>query len=112
MMRGGSNRTSQLGSVLIWVAGLLVLPSKRLLPRSGLRSGSMRMTGVGPLVIRRFKKVWAIHDERLRTADLAAIEGVNAGLAAGDPTAAWAVWSVAAESALADAYRLARGPLP
>ena len=51
--------------------------------------------------------MWAIHDERLRTADMAAVEGINAGLAAGHPAAAWAVWSVAAESALADARRLA-----
>ena len=56
MIQGGSNRTSQLGSVLIWVAGLLVFLSRRLLLWSGLRSGSMRMTGVGPLEIRRLKK--------------------------------------------------------
>ena len=57
MIRGGSNRPSQLGSVLIWVAGLLVLPSKRLLPRSDLRSGSMRMTGVGPLVTKEVQEI-------------------------------------------------------
>ena len=56
MIRGGSNRTSQLGSVLISVAGLLVLLCIGLLPRSGLRSGSMRMTSVRPLEIGRFKK--------------------------------------------------------
>ena len=37
---------------------------------------------------------------------------MNAGLAAGDPTAAWAAWSAAAERVLPDAYRLAGGPLP
>ena len=63
-------------------------------------------------VNKEVQEVWAIYDERLRTTDVAASEGINAGLAAGDPTAAWAVWSGAAESALADACRLARGPLP
>ena len=63
-------------------------------------------------VNKEVQEVWAIYDERLRTTDVAAGEGINAGLAAGDPTAAWAVWSAAAESALADACRLAGGPMP
>ena len=37
---------------------------------------------------------------------MTAVDPINAGLTAGDPTAAWAAWSAAAEGALADACRL------
>ena len=53
-----------------------------------------------------------MYEDRLKTVDLDSIRGVEEGLAAGDPSAAWLAWSHAVEGALADAYCLAGGPMP
>ena len=61
---------------------------------------------------KELQEVWAVYEDRLKTVDLDFFHGVEAGLTAGDPSAAWTAWSSAAEGALADAYCLAGGPKP
>ena len=41
--------------------------------------------------------VWSVYEDRLKTVDLDSLRVVEAGLAAGDPSAAWAAWSYAAK---------------
>ena len=56
------------------------------------------------------QEVWKAYEERLKVVDWDAVQCLESGLAAGDPSAAWISWSNAAERALADAYCLAGGP--
>ena len=51
------------------------------------------------------QRVWEVYDKRLQFMSCRDALLLNAALAAGDVSQAWAVWSGAAESALADAYR-------
>ena len=54
------------------------------------------------------QRVWEVCDERLQfNASL-----LDESLASDDVSLAWVVWSRAAESALADAFRFSGGPLP
>ena len=58
------------------------------------------------------QRVWEVYDERLQFMSIQDALLLDASLAAGDVSQAWAVWSGAVESALADAYRFSGGPLP
>ena len=58
------------------------------------------------------RRVWDIYDERLQFMSRRDVLLLDDSLADGDVSRAWAVWSGAVESALADAYRFSGGPLP
>ena len=58
------------------------------------------------------QRVWEVYDERLQFTCCRDALLLDAALAAGDVSQAWAVWSSAAESALVDAYCFSGGPLP
>ena len=58
------------------------------------------------------RRVWEIYDERLQFMSRQDALLLDASLASGDVSQAWAVWSGAVESALVDAYRFSGGPLP
>ena len=58
------------------------------------------------------RRVWEIYDERLQFMSRRYALLLNDSLAADDVSRAWAVWSGAVETALADAYRFSGGPLP
>ena len=60
----------------------------------------------------KFQRVWEVYDERLQFMSRRDALLLDASLAAGDVSQAWAVWSGAVESALVDAYRFSGGPLP
>ena len=50
------------------------------------------------------QRVWEVYDDRLRFMSRAASDGLTSSLLDGDVPSAWAAWSTAAETALADAY--------
>ena len=58
------------------------------------------------------RRVWEIYDDRLQFMSRRDALLLDDSLAAGDVSRAWAVWSGAVETALADAYRFSGGPLP
>ena len=60
----------------------------------------------------KVRRVWEIYDERLQFMSRQDATLLDGSLAAGDVSRAWAVWSGAVESPLADAYRFSGGPLP
>ena len=57
------------------------------------------------------QRVWEVYDDRLRFMSQSADERLTRSLLDGDVSSAWAVWSSAAESALADAYCFSGGPI-
>ena len=57
-------------------------------------------------------RVWEIYDDRLQFMKWSDALLLRDCLMRGDVTAAWLVWSAAAEEALADAFRLAGGSVP
>ena len=58
------------------------------------------------------QRVWEVYDDRLRFMSKADDAGLARSLLDGDVSSAWAVWSSAVESALADAYSFSGGPIP
>ena len=58
------------------------------------------------------QRVLEVYDDRLRVVTQADDARLTGSLLDGDVSSAWAVWSSAAESALADAYCFAGGPVP
>ena len=58
------------------------------------------------------QRVWEIYDERLQFMSCRDASLLDESLGRDDVFMAWAVWSRAAESALADAFRFSGGPLP
>ena len=58
------------------------------------------------------QRVWEIYDERLEFMSRRDALLLDESLGLDDVSVAWAVWSRAAEAALADAYRFSGGPLP
>ena len=58
------------------------------------------------------QRVWEVHDERLQFMSRRDATLLDESLGRDDVSLAWSVWSRAAESALADAYRFSGGPLP
>ena len=58
------------------------------------------------------KRVWEVYDERLQFMSRRDASLLDESLDLDDVSLAWSVWSRAAESALADAYRFSGGPLP
>ena len=58
------------------------------------------------------QRVWEVYDERLQFMSCQDALLLDASLAAGDVSQAWAVWSGAVESALVDAYQFSGGLLP
>ena len=58
------------------------------------------------------QRVWEIHDDRLCFMTQADATRLASALRGRDVSSAWVVWSSAAESALANAYCFARGPVP
>ena len=58
------------------------------------------------------QRVWEVYDERLQFMSCQDALMLDASLASGDVSQAWAVWSSSVETALADAYRFSGGPLP
>ena len=58
------------------------------------------------------QRVWDIYDERLQFMSREDALGLDDALLCGDVSHAWMIWSSAAESALADAFRFAGGPVP
>ena len=58
------------------------------------------------------QRVWEIYDERLQFMSREDALGLDRALLRGDVSRAWMIWSSAAESALADAFRFAGGPVP
>ena len=58
------------------------------------------------------RRVWEIYDERLQFMSQQDAPLLSESLDAGDVSQAWLVWSRAAETALADAYRFSGGPAP
>ena len=58
------------------------------------------------------QRVWDIYDERLQFMSRGDALGLDNALLCGDVSSAWMIWSSAAESALADAFRFAGGPVP
>ena len=58
------------------------------------------------------QRVWEVYDERLPFMSRRDASLLDESLASKDVSSAWVVWSHAAESALADAFRFSGGPLP
>ena len=58
------------------------------------------------------QRVWEVYDERLQFMFRQDALQLDEALGLDDVSMAWAVWSRAAESALADAFRFSGGPLP
>ena len=58
------------------------------------------------------QKVCEIYDDRLQLVARLDAKCLDDSLGVGDVSRAWLVWSAAAETALADAYRFAGGPVP
>ena len=58
------------------------------------------------------QRVWEVYDERLQFMSRQDAMRRDESLGADDVSLAWLVWSGAAETALADAYRFGGGPLP
>ena len=58
------------------------------------------------------QRVWEIYDERLQFMSRQDASVLDESLGRDDVSGAWLVWSRAAESALADAFRFSGGPLP
>ena len=58
------------------------------------------------------QRVWEIYDERLQLMSRQDASLLDESLGLDDVSMAWVVWSRAAESALADAFRFSGGPLP
>ena len=58
------------------------------------------------------ERVWEIYDERLQFMSRRDATLLDESLGRDDVSLAWAVWSRAAEAALADAFRFSGGPLP
>ena len=58
------------------------------------------------------QRVWEVYDERLQCMSRRDASLLDESLGLDDVSMAWAVWSRAAESALADAFRFSGGPLP
>ena len=58
------------------------------------------------------QRVWDIYDERLQFMSRRDASLLDQSLGLDDVSLAWVVWSRAAESALADAFRFSGGPLP
>ena len=58
------------------------------------------------------RRVWEIYDDRLQFMSRQDPLLLDESLDAGDVSRAWLVWSGAAETALADAYRFSGGPVP
>ena len=58
------------------------------------------------------QSVWEIYDDRLQFMSRQDALLLDESLDAGDVSQAWLVWSGAAETALADAYRFSGGPAP
>ena len=58
------------------------------------------------------QSVWEIYDDRLQFMSRQDALLLDESLDAGDVSQAWLVWSGAAETALADAYRFSGGPSP
>ena len=56
--------------------------------------------------------VWEVYDERLQFMSRQDALLLDESLNAGDISQAWLVWSGAAKTALADAYRFSSGPVP
>ena len=58
------------------------------------------------------QRVWEVHDDRLQFMARHDALLLGESLGADDVSKAWLVWSDAVETALADAYRFAGGPVP
>ena len=58
------------------------------------------------------QRVWEVYDERLQFMSRQDASLLDESLVRDDVSLAWSVWSRAAESALADAFRFSGGPLP
>ena len=58
------------------------------------------------------QRVWEVYDDRLRFVSRADSDGLASALSDDDVSSAWAVWSSAAETPLADAYCFSGGPVP
>ena len=58
------------------------------------------------------QRVWEVYDERLQFMSRRDALLLDESLGLDDVSMAWTVWSSAAESALADAYRFSGGPIP
>ena len=58
------------------------------------------------------QRVWEIYDDRLQFMSRQDALHLDESLDSGDVSQAWLVWSGAAETALADAYRFSGGPWP
>ena len=58
------------------------------------------------------QRVWEVYDERLQFMSHRDASLLDESLDRDDVSLAWAVWSQAAESALADAFRFSGGPVP
>ena len=58
------------------------------------------------------QRVWEVQDDRLRFMSRTASDVLTSSLLDGDVSSAWAVWSSAAETALADAYCFSGGLVP
>ena len=57
------------------------------------------------------QRVWEVYDDRLRFMSRADSDGLTSALLNDDVSSAWAIWSSAAETALADAYCFSGGPV-
>ena len=57
-------------------------------------------------------RVWEVYDQRFQYMSLQDAQCLSESLDADDGSSAWHVWSRAAETALADAYRFSGGPNP
>ena len=58
------------------------------------------------------QSVWEVYDDRVQFMSRQDALLLDESLNAGDVSQAWLVWSSAAETALADAYRISGGPAP
>ena len=57
------------------------------------------------------QRVWEVYDDRLRFMSRADSDSLTGALLNDDVSSAWAIWSSAAETALADAYCFSGGPV-
>ena len=77
----------------------------------GVLLGCLLLIRVGAKSV-EVQRVWEIYDERLQFMSRRDALLLDESLDADDVSRAWLVWSRAAESALADAFRFSGGPLP
>ena len=93
------------------LGGMLGLLSLFVVLLFGLPLGCLLLIRLGVSKSAEVQRVWEVYDERLQFMSRRDALLLDESLGLDDVSMAWTVWSSAAESALADAYRFSGGPL-